>query len=223
MLVPVPRPLLQAQAYDDALRAACDTLSAQGVRNFIHYREPRRVELFDPPRWLEPIVDHAAGGIRFQEVHMPNLVSMLQFEEGWSPVPYYDSRGYPTIGHGFLLGPKGAPLEHYWLHITRATGMVWLSELIQSTVADMSQFPVITAAMAACNDARKAVLISMAYQMDARKLSGFRNTLLAIIAGNWSRAYDEMLNSAWARQTPVRARRQATQMLTGVWANEYKE
>ena len=59
MLVPVPRPLLQAQAYDDALRAACDTLSAQGVRNFIHYREPRRVELFDPPRWLEPIVDHA--------------------------------------------------------------------------------------------------------------------------------------------------------------------
>ena len=57
MDLPVTVTLLRQQNYDAALRQACDQLSAQGIRNFIHYEDRRRVELLDQARSIYPVID----------------------------------------------------------------------------------------------------------------------------------------------------------------------
>jgi lysozyme len=67
------------------------------------------------------------------------------------------------------------------------------------------------------DDARKAVLLNMAFQMGTDGLLGFKNTLALIRDGKYAEAADAMHASKWAQQTPLRAARLATQMRTGVW------
>ena len=151
-----------------------------------------------------------------------DIISLLNFEEGYSEKPYYCSAGYPTIGIGKRIGPKGAPLSQYQFTVSKQLAAVWLSEELQQKVADMSAHANITAAMAVCIFARKAILISMAYQMGADGLAKFANTLKAVAEQRWGDAANGMLNSSWAKQTPNRAKRHAKQMLTGEWSPEYK-
>ena len=153
---------------------------------------------------------------------MADIISLLNYEEGFSAKPYYCSAGYPTIATGKRIGPKGAPLSNYQFTASKQLAAVWLSEELQQKVADMSTHANITAAMAACNDARKSILISMAYQMGADGLAKFTNTLKAVAEQRWNDAANGMLNSSWAKQTPNRAKRHAKQMLTGEWSPEYK-
>lgn len=65
MHIPVSAGLLRVQNYDAALREACDQLSRQGIRNFIHYGYPRSVELLDWKFSVVPVVDHKAHSIIF--------------------------------------------------------------------------------------------------------------------------------------------------------------
>ena len=153
---------------------------------------------------------------------MPDIISMLNCEEGFSAKPYYCSAGYPTIGIGKRIGPKGAPLNLYEITVSKPLASVWLSEKVKETMADMDKYQNIKAAMSACNEPRQAILISMAYQMGADGLAKFTNTLKAVAEQRWNDAANGMLNSSWAKQTPNRAKRHAKQMLTGEWSPEYK-
>ena len=151
-----------------------------------------------------------------------NIINLLNYEEGYSETPYYCSAGYPTIGIGQRIGPKGAPLKLYEFTVSKSLAAVWLAEKVKETLADMDKYTAIREAMAACNEPRQAILISMAYQMGADGLSKFTNTLKSVATQNWHAAQAGMLASKWAKQTPNRANRHAKQMLTGVWDQEYK-
>ena len=153
---------------------------------------------------------------------MADIISLLNHEEGFSAKPYYCSAGYPTIGIGQRIGPKGAPLKLYEFTVSKALAAVWLADKVKETLADMDKYPNIRAAMAVCNEPRQAILISMAYQMGADGLSKFTNTLKSVAAKEWHAAQAGMLASKWARQTPNRANRHAIQMLTGSWYPDYK-
>lgn len=154
---------------------------------------------------------------------MSNIISMLNYEEGFKSKPYYCSEGYPTVATGVRIGPKGAPLSMYQFTVSKTVAAVWLAELVKETISDMDKYPNVKSAMSVCNDARQAVLISMAYQMGVDGLAEFKNTLKAVAEKRWQDAKNGMLGSKWARQTPYRASRQAEQMLTGNWQPEYKE
>ena len=153
---------------------------------------------------------------------MADIISLLNYEEGFSAKPYYCSAGYPTIGIGQRIGPKGAPLKLYEFTVSKSLASVWLAEKVKETLADMDKHPNIKAAMAVCNESRQAILMSMAYQMGAEGLSKFTNTLKSVADARWHDAQSGMLASKWARQTPNRANRHAIQMLTGNWYPEYK-
>ncbi len=136
---------------------------------------------------------------------------LIRFE-GWRNSAYCDpiTRAEPwAIG----VGHTGADVEF---------GAVWSNERISATLdAD------IRACTAACehafswfgalNPPRQAVLIGMAFQLGVKGLQGFKRTLAACGAGDFSLAASEMLNSTWAQQTPARARALATQMRRGEW------
>lgn len=137
------------------------------------------------------------------------LARQLRADEGEKPCVYFDTLGLATIGVGRLVDAKkpGAGLRPdeitYLLNndidnrieaLTRA--LPWLQDL---------------------DDARKGVLLNMAFQMGTDGLLGFKNTLALIRDGKYAEAADAMLASRWAEQTPARAKRLAAQMLDGQW------
>ncbi len=68
MLITIDSGLLRQQDYDNALRSASEKLSAEGIRNYVHYNPSRMLELTDEKKWFRPVVDHVAGGIRLEPV-----------------------------------------------------------------------------------------------------------------------------------------------------------
>jgi lysozyme len=67
------------------------------------------------------------------------------------------------------------------------------------------------------DDARKGVLLNMAFQLGTDGLLAFKNTLALVQSGDYAGAAAGMLQSLWAKQTPDRAGRLSQQMATGVW------
>ena len=67
------------------------------------------------------------------------------------------------------------------------------------------------------DEARQGVLLNMAFQLGTDGLIGFTATLQLVQQGKYAEAAQEMLRSAWASQTPERAKRMHDQMLTGIW------
>ncbi|KJH59155.1 lysozyme [Pantoea agglomerans] len=152
---------------------------------------------------------------------MSKIIEILNIEEGYREAPYWDTRNFPTVAGGIRIGPQNAPLNQYQFTVPRRAGDVWKQCLVDAKTADMNRYPVIVAALAHCNDARRDVLYSMAYQMGVAGLAGFTNTLGLISRDEFTRAASAMMNSLWARQTPNRARRHAEVMRSGTY-NAYK-
>lgn len=149
------------------------------------------------------------------------IIPLLRQEEGVEHKPYIDSLGYPSSGVGFKLGPQNAPLSNFTFTLTDNTINAWLSDYVADVLADMAKDSNIAAAMAHCNQPRVDILTSMAYQMGVSGLAAFHNMLAAIIAEDWEEAVRQMLNSAWATQTPARAQRHADVMRSGCWQPTY--
>ena len=149
---------------------------------------------------------------------MSKLIEILNFEEGYKEKPYIDSRGYPTVAGGILIGPKGAPLSNYTFTVPREVGDIWKKSIVKQKTSEITKYPDIVAALKNCNDARADIINSMAYQMGVAGLAGFKNTLKMIANGDFNSAATGMLNSAWAKQTPNRAKRHAQVMRDGTYA-----
>ena len=153
---------------------------------------------------------------------MPNITSLLQYEEGFREKPYLCSEGYPTVGTGIRIGPKGADLKNYEFTVPREVDAVWLQSILNRTMRDMLSNERIAKAMNVLDEARTAVLVSMAYQMGVTGLAQFKNTLYLVETKQFEEAAKAMLDSKWAKQTPNRAKRHAEQMRSGLWCTEYK-
>ena len=70
IFVPVTPELFKQQRYDDALRAACDTLSEQGTQNYIHWdldennaHRVTLVELIGQPGVFMPVIHHTTAAL----------------------------------------------------------------------------------------------------------------------------------------------------------------
>lgn len=123
-------------------------------------------------------------------------------KEGFEAKPYRCPAGKLTIGIGWNLDAG----------ITeRAALLVFRDQIKTITDALTVKFPW----FGDLNEARRAALISMAFQMGLAGLYGFRQTLAYVEAGQYEAAAAGMLASKWARQTPRRARETAYMMRYG--------
>jgi lysozyme len=136
-----------------------------------------------------------------------SLRQILVHEEGWRNDTYLDSRNNLTWGVGHLdphspLGARhtdaqiGAQLD---ADISTATGAL---ERLIPWVVNLDQV-------------RREAVIDMAFQMGAGKVMGFHNMLADLQVGNYAGASANALDSAWARETPNRARGVAKRLETG--------
>ncbi|AFN39557.1 baseplate hub subunit and tail lysozyme [Aeromonas phage CC2] len=157
------------------------------------------------------------------------IEKMLKGDEGVRNKWYLDSLGYPTIGIGHLIIHEntrnvaridailtqqlGHPVQGGVISPEDVTKL--FNEDIQKTRADMMRFENIRRVYVKENRSRQMALENMAFQMGAGGLAKFKNTLNAMYEERWRDAYNGMLDSLWARQTPGRANRVAKIILTG--------
>jgi lysozyme len=136
------------------------------------------------------------------------LTEQLRRDEGTESCAYQDSLGYWTIGVGRLIDArKGGGLSNDEIDYL-------LDNDIKAKTAEVLRALPWAARL---SEARRAVLVNMAFQMGTKGLLAFHRTLGSVEDGQYGDAAVEMLNSTWAKQTPARAMRLATQMETDKW------
>lgn len=130
------------------------------------------------------------------------IIEQIKQHEGLKLKPYHCTSGKLTIGYGRNLEVKG---------ISKGEA----ESMLLSDIAEVEEKLVRAGLLSGLNDARKAVLINMAFQLGFNGLSKFRNMLAAVQSEQYVLAASEMLDSLWAKQTPNRAKELSEQMLTG--------
>lgn len=139
---------------------------------------------------------------------VPRLTAQLRRDESEVLHAYPDSEGFWTLGVGRLIDArKGGG-------ISAAESAYLLANDIQECLDDLDRrLPWYRQ----LDVARQGVLVNMSFQLGIDGLCAFKNSLGHIQARRWQQAHDALLDSLWAKQTPERAKRLATQMLTGEW------
>jgi lysozyme len=132
------------------------------------------------------------------------LIKQLKKHEGIELKPYKCTSGKLTIGIGRNLDDVGIS-EHeaeYLLmndldtYMTAAKTYDWYAGL---------------------NDARKAVIVNMLFNMGQTNFNKFLKMKQALDVGDYPEAAVQMLQSKWAKQVKGRSAELAKQMETGKW------
>lgn len=147
-----------------------------------------------------------------------NIADLLEKEEGYRGKAYYCSEGYPTIGIGQKIGPKGSNLNHYDFTISKPLAKAWLMDSVIDTELELAKLDWFQS----LDLDRRTVIISMAYQIGITGLLKFENMIAAIDRGHWNQAATEALDSRWAKQTPKRAGRHSRVISGELLSEVYK-
>ena len=137
-----------------------------------------------------------------------SLIANIKENEGFCGEIYEDSRGYKTIGYGFLvaalskdeLALNGGRVEP----MSRAAA----DQILELKLRKLR--PAVFEAFAWLKDKPQNVqdvVIEMCYQMDVNKVKKFVTTLHYIRTSEYEKAIANGLRSLWAQQTPNRARK----------------
>lgn len=138
---------------------------------------------------------------------------IIKVDEGWRPKPYYCSEQFSTVGYGFKIGDKFAPLPD--IEMTIEEGEQRLESHIDSLHQNLSTHKDTHIAYNSAGPVRQAVLISMAYQLGVSGLLKFRKMWEALEGMNYGAAEAECLDSLAARQAPKRFQRNGWMLRTG--------
>lgn len=133
------------------------------------------------------------------------ILDQLKRDEGLRLTPYKDSVGKVTIGYGRNLDDAG---------ISQYEADLLLQHDITNASQDLRGALPWTEGL---DEARRGVLLNMAFNMGIHRLLGFKITLAMVQSGDYDKAADEMLDSKWAEQVGARAHRLAVQMRSGEW------
>jgi lysozyme len=129
--------------------------------------------------------------------------AQLKVDEGVKRFPYRDTVGKLTIGCGRNLEDVGLSDEEINFLLTQ--------DLYRADMTARTLFP----GFERLSDARKAVLVNMAFNLGQTRLAGFQRLREAVKEQDWEQAAAELLDSKWATQVGQRAVRLANQMRQG--------
>lgn len=125
----------------------------------------------------------------------------IQKHEGFSTKPYTDPSGVGVcIWYGFNLDLL--PEETQRL-MAKAALDVLISVIIRDLERALERFQIKFSQLPLTV---KAALIELCYNMGLKKLLTFNRMLVCISNGDWAGAKKELLDSAYARQVPKRAK-----------------
>lgn len=138
---------------------------------------------------------------------MSKLLDLVKLHEGVVSHAYEDSRGYLTIGVGRLIDQKlGGGLSEDEINYLLAND-------IKRCEDEAMLYPF----YAKLDEARKAVIISMLFNLGKPNFDKFQNFQAALLVGDYRLAAAEMLRSRWAEQVKGRAVELSQMMESGEW------
>jgi lysozyme len=129
--------------------------------------------------------------------------AQLRVDEGVRTKPYRDTVGKLTIGVGRNLDDVGLSMEEIDLLLE--------NDITTADRTARSLFPTFDK----LSEARKAVLVNLAFNLGQQRLAAFKKLRKAIQDEDWTEAAREMGNSLWASQVGARATRLIKQMEIG--------
>lgn len=136
------------------------------------------------------------------------ITKQLRRDEGVEKSAYQDSLGYWTIGVGRLIDKrKGGRLRDNEIDFLLSNDIDEVEEALGARISFYKSL----------DEARRGVLLNMAFNLGVEGLLAFKNTLSLVGAGKYKEASVEMLKSKWAKQVGNRAIRLSKQMETGKW------
>jgi len=156
-----------------------------------------------------------------------SIEEQLRYDEGCKLTIYRDTEGKYTIGVGHLISnnpniPKTQAIALLDKELNRSTqGSITSSEAsylfrkdlaaIQTGIAHSSFYDVYKG----LDPVRQSAIQNMCFQLGILGVSKFRKLWAALARQDYQTAYKEGLDSNWNRQTPNRAKRVMTTLLTG--------
>lgn len=135
-----------------------------------------------------------------------NLRRQLMRHEGLRLKPYLCTAGKLTIGFGRNLETRG---------ISTLEAAAMLEADIQQTA---SECVAIFAWFNLIDTVRQDVVMNMVFNLGMSRFLKFRKLINALSRQNYNEAADEMLDSEWAKQVPLRAQELAVQMRRGYYS-----
>ena len=152
---------------------------------------------------------------------MTLLKDQLEFEEGRKLTTYVCSQNHKTIGIGHNLDAKPT---YKGFKIPNRISDSFCDELFDDDVKEATAaLTKVYPNVAKLTPARRDALINMTFQLGAGGVSKFKGMLRALDEKDWQLAHKEALDSTWAGQTPARAKRVASQILTGEYYDVKKD
>lgn len=151
-------------------------------------------------------------------------LEILQKEEGFREMPYFDTLGILTIGYGrnLIANPLTLAESKEWAFAPttrrRMIAIEWLDNKIKEVTKEVYSALPWTMTL---DSNRRSFLILMAYQLGINSLLKFHLTLDLIKSHKYTEAAIELLKSKWARQTPERVYRMANLLQTGDLENYF--
>lgn len=149
------------------------------------------------------------------------MIKQLKRHEGLRLSVYKCTAGRDTIGYGYNIDANPLNLSNYEINQMREKGItkeiantllnVQVAQIEKMLSVDLDYFDGLT-------DARRAVLINMAFNLGFKGLYSFKITLAMVKAGDYALAAKNMLKSRWAEQVKGRAVELSEQMATGIFA-----
>ena len=127
-----------------------------------------------------------------------DVKNRIKKHEGFVAKVYLDSLGKATIGYGHLLTEEDDFVEGviYDKDILEALFDKDFNKAKQGMEELVGTLDIVMAA--------KGIIIEMVFQLGKTGVSKFKNMFAALNEFDYTRAAEEMLNSAWDRQTPSR-------------------
>ena len=141
-----------------------------------------------------------------------NLLEFIESNEGRRATPYLCPAGYKTIGVGWNIDSNPLPpdIAEYLAKNGSITEEMIDRLLLISVRHAVADARVLFPKLDSFSGRRRIALIDFVFQLGFHRARTFRKSIKLINEERFGEAEFEMLNSEWAKQTPVRAKRVAS-------------
>lgn len=129
----------------------------------------------------------------------------IKLDEGLRLELYRCSKDKLTIGYGWNIEDNGIPQE---------VADLLFEHSFKAATEDAAKF-IGAMAWSQLNETRRGVLINMAFNLGLPTLRAFKRFRHYVQQGDYEKAANEMIDSAWYRQVGDRAKRLEQQMRNG--------
>jgi lysozyme len=163
-----------------------------------------------------PVVPASSITPPAESCNSTQLDALVTKHEGVRLSTYPDQYGNPTIGIGHNL--RAHPLPVGWIVPITVTQAQQLLQQDVCVVGDaLAEALPWFEELESSDEVRASVLVDMGFNMGVADLLTFKTFLSLVSAGEYDKAADDLTNTLWAKQVPVRAAEDITMLRTGVW------